>query len=513
MLHRRVLGFILFSAVFLYAGRQAVRAYTVMFPGRVLGAAGAVEYTYVVRALPSPTALPPDAPTATPVPPTPTPTAQSFIAAGLEMLGLSSPPRSTSLSVQSLGDNNGNDNNNGNHNGNQGGNSSPTLAPTAVPTQVPTKAPTPIPKCGVTYCNDPGKICYLNFCRDACDAAGKCLGAYRCENGACVPDATVRSPQTGAPQPPSVPDSTTQNAPPPPATSPEASPPPAAPPADTPVPPTPKPTNTPYPTFAPKNKTFYDNTSTSKTPQAPIPVVPDSLKGDKSTIIVELPPPPADPARPNAPVPAPTLMVFKGEDMKSILIGLAKPAKAAEPETPGKAQSSTPTQSSPDQAANLDIQIQDKKGSGFAVSQQQFIIQRGVQQALISANEREQGTLVLEKNDTKARITMPLSIDPTTNILTVQTPSGPMKVAIMPDDAVAISRQLKVIDKNGEPQDIALETRSGSLEYHIKAVKEQKLLFVIPVSVPREVYITADTGSLSQVKQSGLWNFLTLFTF
>ena len=60
---------------------------------------------------------------------------------------------------------------------------------------------------------------------------------------------------------------------------------------------------------------------------------------------------------------------------------------------------------------------------------------------------------------------MSLSVNPSTNILAVDTPSGPMKVSIMPGDAMAIMRQLKVVDQTGTPRDILLEVRDKQLQY------------------------------------------------
>jgi hypothetical protein len=332
----------------------------------------------------------------------------------------------------------------------------------------------------------------------------QCQGVYQCIGGVCLPQGSTYTPvvQEATATPP-VTHNTTQASP----NRPASNPPPASspPPQSAPnAPAGPEATNTPFPTRIPVNKTFYNNTNDdSNTPQLPKPTpIPEFLKGKSSTIIVEMPSDPVNSANPSAPVPAPTPLILKGEDMKVIKIGLAKASEIAK----------TPAAKHP-LSQDLDITIQAKKGLDIAINQQEFVIQKGVHTVTISANERRSGTLLIEKNDTHARITMPVSIDPTTNILTVDTPQGPMKVSIMPDDALAIIRQLKVIDKNKAPSDIVLESNSGSLQYKVIANKEEKLLGMLPLSVPREVYVSADTGSLMKIKQSALWNFVTLFTF
>jgi len=263
------------------------------------------------------------------------------------------------------------------------------------------------------------------------------------------------------------------------------------------------PTHMPYPTQAPKKMAFINSVPSGSTSSLPTPTpIPEILRGKSSTIVIEMPTP--DPAQrtPFTIVPAPTSIILKGEEMRTIKIDLPKEeVKTSNPENPSISNS------------NLDITIERKRGDDIAIQQQEFVIQRGMQTVIISTNEQRQGTLTIEKNDTKARITMPISINPTTNILTVDTKSGPMKVSIMPDDALSIIRQLKVVDKSGVPQDIILESRNNQLQYRIRANKQERLLWVIPITVPKDVYVAADTGGLIEIKLSPFYDFLTLFTF
>lgn len=261
----------------------------------------------------------------------------------------------------------------------------------------------------------------------------------------------------------------------------------------------------PSPTYLPTQEPspHYDVTA----PQPTATPIPQQYRGKKSTIVIEMPQPTINPASPYTRPPAPVTRILKGEDIKTISINL--PSNSS-----GGGSGKVTTTNAPGKPSGiLDITLEEKQGGTLAVSQQEFVIQKGVQAVTVSSNEQDSGALTIEQDDTKARITMSLSVNPSTNILTVDTPSGPMKVSIMPGDAMAIMRQLKVVDQGGTPRDILLEVRDKQLQYKILADKTEKLFWVIPINVPRELYVAADTGGLIEIKKSSLYSFLSLFTF
>lgn len=254
------------------------------------------------------------------------------------------------------------------------------------------------------------------------------------------------------------------------------------------------PTQAPTITFHPQE--------TDRTIQPTPTSIPQQYRGKKSTIVIEMPQPTSNPTAPYTRPPAPVTRIIKGEDVKTISINLPKKEETI--------TSNTPQQP----VGNLDITLEEKLGGQtLAVSQQEFVIQKGVQAVTVSSNEQNTGALTIEQDDIKARTTMALSVNPSTNILAVDTPSGPMKVSIMPGDAMAIMRQLKVIDQQGVARDILLEVRDSQLQYKILADKTERLFWVIPINVPRELYVAADTGGLIEIKKSSLYSFLSLFTF
>jgi len=163
--------------------------------------------------------------------------------------------------------------------------------------------------------------------------------------------------------------------------------------------------------------------------------------------------------------------------------------------------------------SGLDIQVNKTDGSTVNTNEEQFVIQKAMQRITISTDTTNNSSLSISKNDVKARISMGIQIDPLTNTLTVDTPNGKQRVSIMPDDALNIIRELKLIEKNILPDNIVLESHNGQLVYKIPASKIQKLLGMIPLSIPKDVYIAADTGGIVEIHASAFYNFITLFTF
>lgn len=94
----------------------------------------------------------------------------------------------------------------------------------------------------------------------------------------------------------------------------------------------------------------------------------------------------------------------------------------------------------------------------------------------------------------------PLSVNPDTKELTVTTPAGSRVVAILPQQAVDnMLANGMVTTTTGV--DLKMET-DGSLSYDIDGTKNEKLLGVFDVAVPKNLVISAETGQVLTVNQS-----------
>lgn len=94
----------------------------------------------------------------------------------------------------------------------------------------------------------------------------------------------------------------------------------------------------------------------------------------------------------------------------------------------------------------------------------------------------------------------PLSVDSATRELTVTTPSGSKTVAILPQQAIDNILASGIVSTTTE---IDLKTESdGSLSYNIDGTKNEKLLGIFDVVVPKNLIVSTETGQVLTVNQS-----------
>lgn len=94
----------------------------------------------------------------------------------------------------------------------------------------------------------------------------------------------------------------------------------------------------------------------------------------------------------------------------------------------------------------------------------------------------------------------PLSVNPTTRELTVNTPAGSRIVAILPEQAVDNMLASGIVTT---ATGVDLKTESdGSLSYDIDGTKNEKLLGVFDIAIQKNLIISAQTGQVLTVNQS-----------
>lgn len=176
------------------------------------------------------------------------------------------------------------------------------------------------------------------------------------------------------------------------------------------------------------------------------------------------------------------------------------------------------------------VTLEQKTGNSYVTQQDELLVKRGNQFFSISnqappatqkQEEQSKSTqstevpqLEINANNVIARSSMGLSVDPLSGILTVQTPTGPHKVSIMPDEALGIVIELKALNAKGvqEPS-ILLVSEKGALIYRISGAKVEKFLGLFPLPIQKQILISVDTGSVVKVELSLLAQILSLFTF
>ena len=207
-------------------------------------------------------------------------------------------------------------------------------------------------------------------------------------------------------------------------------------------------------------------------------------------------------------------------------ITIVPEARAAEstqdnkPFLPQEQNNNTPT------PGGILVTLEQKIGGSYITRQEELTVKRGNQSFTISNNSTPPSNtssnvslisppqLEINANNVIARSSMGLSVDPLSGILTVQTPTGPQKVSIMPDEALGIVVELKALNmKNGAEPSILLVSENGILIYRITGERVEKFLGLFPISIQKQILVAADTGSVVKVELPPLSQFLSFFTF
>lgn len=182
----------------------------------------------------------------------------------------------------------------------------------------------------------------------------------------------------------------------------------------------------------------------------------------------------------------------------------------------------------------LMVALQQKTGSQFITQQDELTVKRGNQffsitnqtttnpQKAQSAQQKKTtetnktnnaAQLEINANNVIAFSSMGLSVDPLSGVLTVETPNGPQKVSIMPDEALGIIIELKALNAGLTEPSILLVSEQGKLIYRITGERMEKFLGLLPIVIQKQILVSADTGSIIRIELSLLSKILSFFTF
>ena len=136
--------------------------------------------------------------------------------------------------------------------------------------------------------------------------------------------------------------------------------------------------------------------------------------------------------------------------------------------------------------------------------------------------------IIIQRGTTGAVSQFPLSIDFATNTLIVNTPSGVKNVTVLPDQAVQNLIVTNVVNRLGGSavvsavrtgevstlsQVVTLGERNGVQIYEINGLSDQKLLGFIPVTIPKTVTMSAETGEVLSTQSSPVNRLIDLLSF
>lgn len=171
------------------------------------------------------------------------------------------------------------------------------------------------------------------------------------------------------------------------------------------------------------------------------------------------------------------------------------------------------------EAGKLKIKAKEKDGTEFELESESLDdINEALEDEGISVASASGNRLRIRRGVFEAETHFPLSINPTTNTLTVTTPAGVKDVAVLPDQAVANLFKLKFIDRIASgsaaenPTGIKLGLLGNNPVFQVLGVDEQKLLGFIPVSINKTSFVSAENGQVIKVDETFLQRLLDLFS-
>ena len=167
----------------------------------------------------------------------------------------------------------------------------------------------------------------------------------------------------------------------------------------------------------------------------------------------------------------------------------------------------------------LKIKMKQKGGDEIEVEDEALDdINEALEDEGISIASASGNRLRIRRGLFEAETHFPLSINPTTNTLTVTTPAGVKDVAVLPDQAIVNLLRLKFIDKiasgsaEENPTGIKLGLLGNSPVFQVLGVDEQKLLGFINVSIQKTSFVSAENGNVLRIDETFLNRFLDFFS-
>lgn len=167
----------------------------------------------------------------------------------------------------------------------------------------------------------------------------------------------------------------------------------------------------------------------------------------------------------------------------------------------------------------LRIKVKEHDGTEFELEEETLDdINEALEEQDIHVATASGNRLRIRRGFFEAETRFPLSINPTTNTLTVTTPAGEKDVAVLPDQAVANLLRLRFIDRvasgsaEENPTGIKLGLLGNSPVFQVLGVDEQKLLGFIPVFINKTSFVSAESGEVLKTDQTFLSRLLDLFS-
>ncbi|HEX7042313.1 MAG TPA: hypothetical protein VF189_03615 [Patescibacteria group bacterium] len=130
--------------------------------------------------------------------------------------------------------------------------------------------------------------------------------------------------------------------------------------------------------------------------------------------------------------------------------------------------------------------------------------------------------LVIAQENVQAHTTFPVSVDPTTNSLTITTPSGTKTVTVLPNVAIQHILDARLLtniqnsttdEGSGSAQTVALTTQNGQAVFEVNGTSNKKIFGLFPVSFAKQIVVSAESGNIVGTNETLLSKLLESLSF
>lgn len=123
--------------------------------------------------------------------------------------------------------------------------------------------------------------------------------------------------------------------------------------------------------------------------------------------------------------------------------------------------------------------------------------------------------IMVSKNGVGARTNLPLSVDPVTHELFVQTPQEIRLVAVLPDAVAGLLLSKNILSQLNTTKEAQTELteQNGKLVFKATGVKNERLLGIFPVKFQKTVVLSAETGQVLEEEKSFQDRLVDIFSF
>jgi hypothetical protein len=161
------------------------------------------------------------------------------------------------------------------------------------------------------------------------------------------------------------------------------------------------------------------------------------------------------------------------------------------------------------QIQNGVLKVQNPQGQE-TVGIQLETLKRQIELELGAKISTNSGQVIIEGPKFKADTKLPLAVNLTQKKFVASTSAGPRVVNTLPDQAIEAILARKILSKTTSTN---LDESNGELVYKIVGTKDFKVLGFIPVIVPVNANVSAETGNLLSEDTSFLSDLLYRFSF